>query len=89
MFLFFESVGMLAIDQGNFICGVRLLGAWETFRVPIFLLDFVPYMVREREAHLAAACQRLGEEAFNQAWEKGKAISLEEAIRYVHEVCEA
>jgi hypothetical protein len=45
-------------------------------------MDFLPFMTREREQHIGTARAQLGEDAFNQAWAEGKAMSTEEAIRY-------
>ena len=79
--LCFEGLGMLAIGQKHISKGARLFGAREKSRT-WFVEDYLPFMVREREAHMAIARAQLGEEAFQRAWEEGKAISIEEAIQY-------
>jgi predicted ATPase/class 3 adenylate cyclase len=81
----FEGWGMLAIDQGQAIKGVHLFGMRERLRASEFVMDFLPFMVREREAHIAAARAQLGEDAFNQAWAEGKAMSTEESVKYALE----
>jgi non-specific serine/threonine protein kinase len=79
-----EGLGMAAIDQGRVAKGARLLGAWETMRTSVFTLEF-PFMVRERESHIAAARAQLSEDEFNQAWAEGKAMSTEEAVKFALE----
>jgi tetratricopeptide (TPR) repeat protein len=80
-----EGLGMLAIDQGQTERGTRLLGAREKLRASEFVLDYFPFMVRERETHIAAAHEQLGEDAFNKAWAEGKAMTMEEAIQFAME----
>jgi tetratricopeptide (TPR) repeat protein len=82
---YFEGLGMLAIDQEQAERGARLLGVRERLRASTFGIDFLPFMVREREAHIAAALEQLGEDAFNQAWAEGKAMSTEDALKYALE----
>ena len=81
----FEGIGMLAIDLGQASRGARLLGARETLRASEYLMDNIPFMVRERDSHIASARQQLGEEAFNRAWAEGATLSTEEALKYALE----
>ncbi len=80
-----EGLGMLAIDQGQAGRGTSLLGARESLRASEFVMDYLPFMVRERESHITTAREQLGEDSFNQAWAVGKAMSTEEAINYALE----
>ena len=80
-----EGFGMLAIDQGQAERGARLLGARERLRAGEFLVDFIPFMVQQREAYMAAARDQLGDPLFRQAWEAGSALSTEEALKYALE----
>jgi predicted ATPase/class 3 adenylate cyclase len=80
-----EGLGMLAIDQGQAARGVRLLGAREKLRTSVNVWDHFPFITREREAHIASASAQLGEDAFNQAWAEGKAMSKEDALNYAGE----
>jgi tetratricopeptide (TPR) repeat protein len=82
---YFDGLGMLAIDQGQAAKGAHLFGARERLRASEFVMDFLPFMVREREAHIAAAREQLGEGEFNQAWAEGNAMSTEEAVKYALE----
>jgi predicted ATPase/DNA-binding XRE family transcriptional regulator len=77
-----EGLGMLAIDRGQAVRGARLLGARERLRASGFTRDFFPFMVRERELHIAAAREQLGEDTFCQVWAEGKAMSTEDALKF-------
>ena len=76
-----EYMGLLAIDQGHITKGAGLLGAWKRARTTVFTIE-APFEVRERENYIAKSREVLGEEAFNQAWEAGQAMTVEEAIEY-------
>jgi predicted ATPase/class 3 adenylate cyclase len=78
------GLGILAIDQGQMENGVCLFGARETMRASVLTLEF-PFMVREREAHIATARAQLSEDEFKQAWAEGKAMTMEEAVKYALE----
>jgi len=77
---------MLAIDQEQPTRGAHLLGAWEKLRASVFVADLYPFIVSERESHIAAARQQLGDEVFNRAWAEGKAMTKEEALKYAVEM---
>ena len=76
---------MLAIDLGQASRCARLLGARETLRASEYLMDNIPFMVRERDSHITSAREQLGEEAFNRAWAEGATLSTEEALKYALE----
>lgn len=78
-------MGLLAIDQGQAVRGARLLGTREVLRASEYIIDNLPFMVRERESHISAAREQLGEDAFNKACAEGKAMSTEAAIKYALE----
>jgi len=42
--------------------------------------DFYPFMLDERERHIAAARAQLGEEAFQRFWSEGRSMTLEQAL---------
>jgi hypothetical protein len=52
---------------------IRLVGA----RPPVAI-------VQEYERTAAEGCAALGETAFSDAWADGRAMSLEQAVEYVH-----
>ena len=80
--LLLGQVSGQAIEKGQADRGARLLGVRETLRASVYVEDFYPFMVRERERHIAAARAQLGEEAFNKAWSEGAAMTLDQAIEY-------
>jgi hypothetical protein len=82
---YFELMGMLAIDQVRAEKGAVLLGAGEGLRASVFIIDFIPFMVREREGSIAKARKQLDEEAFQKAWQARRNMSTEEAIKYALE----
>jgi predicted ATPase len=69
----------LAVTQGNIARAARLGGAEaagrDASRIPI-----VPVEREHRERALDRARQELGEDAFRRAWERGRAMSLAEAV---------
>jgi non-specific serine/threonine protein kinase len=76
-----ECLAEVAAAQSRPQRGARLMGAAEG------LLDAIgaswpPNYVAGRERTMAAIRTALGEEAFAAAWAEGRALSLEEAIRY-------
>jgi hypothetical protein len=70
-------IGMLAIDDGTFATGLRLMGA-AIARVP--LADNRPADRAELEASLAAARSALGDEAYARIWSEGQRMTYEEAV---------
>jgi len=76
-----EGMSLLAIDQGYIAKGAGLLGAWKRARTTVFLIES-PFEARERESYIAKSRAALGEEAFNQAWEAGQAMTVEKAIEF-------
>ena len=74
--------GLLAIDQGDDIRGVRLLGAaarWCARWLSLLGED------RARAEALAVARTRLGSEATAAAYAEGQAMTLEQVIKYARE----
>jgi hypothetical protein len=64
---------------------VRLLGAaealLETTGIPLYA-----QADRQLHQHVAeAAREHLGEQAYSEAWDEGRAMSFEEAVAYVRE----
>jgi predicted ATPase/Tfp pilus assembly protein PilF len=79
--LIVEAFAMLAVSQHALERSARLLGttdAWHTS----WHRTRTPKERQEREDVLKKVRQGLGEEAFAAAWEKGVAMTLEEAIEY-------
>ncbi len=74
-----DGLGMLAINKGLFKEGVWLLGAMKKIHFSAFAVDF-PFMVREREAHIAVAREQLSESEFNAAWAEGQSMSQEQVL---------
>ncbi|HNM37012.1 MAG TPA: helix-turn-helix domain-containing protein [Anaerolineales bacterium] len=54
-------------------------------RVALAYFDY-PFMSRLRAEQLAQSREALGADAFNQAWEKGQQLDLEEAKKYTLEI---
>jgi hypothetical protein len=74
-----EDFAGLAGRQGQWERAVRLLGAAETLGAT--LDRTLPVSdAAEYERTVAAARDALGEEAFTEAWEAGRAMTLEQAI---------
>ena len=76
------ALGVVAIGEGAFAAGLRLLGA-AVARVT--LADPRPTDRAELEESLATARSALGEEAFATAWAEGQAMTLEQAVVYALE----
>ena len=78
-----EELGEVAVAQGQPDRGGRLFGAAEALREEMGN----PIRVHERSSdydqRVAAARAELGEEAFAEEWEEGRAMTIEEAIDYV------
>jgi predicted ATPase/transcriptional regulator with XRE-family HTH domain len=74
-------LGQLAVRVGEALRGTRLLGATAALRETVTRRPG-PYAQRMYEDGVANARDQLGQEAFEQAWEEGRAMSLDEAIAY-------
>lgn len=76
-----EGLAWVSCDQGQAKRAARLFGAAEALREAIG----TPLLPSERaghERHVATVRARLGEEALEQAWSQGRAMSLEQAVEY-------
>jgi hypothetical protein len=83
-----EGLAAVAVIDGWHEQAARLYGAASAGREQVG----VPATLMEREIHeprLAAVRAALGEEAFTAAWEAGRALSLEDAVRYAMEITES
>jgi len=74
-----EGLAQVAFAQGEAAHGVRLFSATEALRSELGAPLPASY-TRERALTLSAARNYLGEAAFRQAWDNGRALSLDEAI---------
>jgi len=77
-----SALGVVAIGEGAFAAGLRLLGA-AVARVP--LADLRPTDRAELEESLAPSRSALGEEAYARIWAESQAMTLEQAIAYALE----
>ena len=77
-----EALAEVAIAQDQPERGARLLGAAETIRQDIGVSLISPYDRANHDRSIAALRADLGEEAFEAAWAKGRAMSVEKAIEY-------
>ena len=79
-----EAVAALKASEGEFEQAACLWGAAEALRE--VRRAVLPPDERSRyEQDVAAARAQLDEERFNAAWERGKAMTLEEAVAYALE----
>jgi tetratricopeptide (TPR) repeat protein len=71
----------VAAAQGDVVRAVRLFAAakalWETHNIPIWPAERVEY-----ERHLARTNSQLDPKTWQQAWEEGRAMRMEQAIAY-------
>ena len=74
-----EGLAQVVCAQGEAAQGVRLFGATEALRAELGAPLPASY-TQERKLTLAAARNDLGEAAFRQAWNDGRALSLDQAI---------
>ena len=75
------ELGVVAHRQDQMGRSVRLLGAASSLRES---MDSVIFRVgpKEMDAMLASAAEALGEEAFAAAWDAGRAMTMEQAVKY-------
>jgi tetratricopeptide (TPR) repeat protein len=76
-----EGIAWIASAKGSVKQGVRLWGAaealWEEVDAPL-----LPFFASAHDRQVEAARSQLSEEEFENAWQEGRAMSTEEAIRY-------
>jgi non-specific serine/threonine protein kinase len=80
----FGGLGMLAIQQGGWVAGVRLIGAARRLD-QLYPGPFDPTERVQCRERLDLARSALGEEDFAQAWTEGRAMTLEQAVAYALE----
>jgi predicted ATPase/class 3 adenylate cyclase len=80
-----EGLAAVVCARGDAAAGVRLLGATEALRRSLGLPLPASY-AHERELTLAAARAVLGETTFQQEWDCGRALSLDQALSEANEV---
>lgn len=78
----FELVAALALAEQQYEKCARFMAVRGKLRRPNFSFYQLPLVMQLGESHITRARQQLGEEAFNKAWEEGKAMTVEEAIEY-------
>jgi tetratricopeptide (TPR) repeat protein len=78
------SLGILAIDESDFVRGTRLIATHST---PDGLVSTIhaPDLRVEGPAALERAREALGEAAYRVAWEQGRAMRLDQAVAYALE----
>lgn len=77
--------GALALVRGQPERAARLFAAREHLHASLYVEDYYPSEVRDREDSIAEARAQLGDEAFSAAWAAGQAMSEEEMLAYVKE----
>jgi predicted ATPase/DNA-binding CsgD family transcriptional regulator len=78
-----ELLGVLAAARERYPDAARLLAAADAARHQ--LLYLTPGFTADRHAAVLAAgqaCRILGEDSFAQAWEQGRALTLDEVVAY-------
>jgi hypothetical protein len=80
----FEEFAALGEAQGQAKCSATLFGAAEALRETIQVVLF-PVERVEVDKNIAAARAQLSEDEFNKAWAEGKAMTMEDAIKYTME----
>ena len=78
-----EFLGVLAAARERFTDAARLLAAVDAARRPLRYL--APGFTANRQAAARAASQArhaLGDDRFNQAWDEGQALTLDDAVAY-------
>jgi tetratricopeptide (TPR) repeat protein len=79
-----DALAVWSAAGGNMERAARALGALEEL-YQRFVPDMLPRMCSEHDAALATVRQTLGEQAFDQAWNEGKALTLEQALEAVRQ----
>jgi predicted ATPase/DNA-binding SARP family transcriptional activator len=79
-----EGFAMLAAGENHLERAARLFGASQKFHSP-FLFEMSAKERAEHDEVIAAICASLGEQAFAAAWEQGKTMTLDEAVKYALE----
>jgi tetratricopeptide (TPR) repeat protein len=76
-----EALAEVAGERGEVRRGAQLWGAADALRQTTGA-PWVGYELRVHEPYLAAARSRMDEAAWSEAWEEGRAMTLEEAVSY-------
>ncbi|MBI2169105.1 MAG: hypothetical protein HYU28_06335 [Actinobacteria bacterium] len=76
------ELAVSAVHRRQFERGARLLGAAEAERAALGLVPIRPVGLPTVDAELAAAREGLGDETFAVELEAGRAMSLDEAVRF-------
>jgi predicted ATPase/serine/threonine protein kinase len=79
-----EEFAALGAAQGQAKRSAALFGAAETLRAMIQVVLF-PVERAEVDKNIAATRAQMSEDEFNQAWTEGKAMTMEEAIKFALE----
>jgi tetratricopeptide (TPR) repeat protein len=79
-----ECFAGLALEESRPARAARLLGAAATFREGNSASSFFAERA-DREEQTATARTELGQHTFETAWEKGRSLTLEEALAYAEE----
>jgi predicted ATPase/class 3 adenylate cyclase len=79
-----EEFAALGAAQGQASHSATLFGAAEALRETIQIVLF-PVERVEVDKNIAAARAQLSEDEFNKAWAEGKAMTMEDAIKYTME----
>jgi tetratricopeptide (TPR) repeat protein len=79
-----EEFAALGAAQGQASHSATLFGAAEALRETIQVVLF-PVERVEVDKNIAAARAQLSEDEFNKAWAEGKAMTMEDAIKYTME----
>jgi predicted ATPase/class 3 adenylate cyclase/DNA-binding NarL/FixJ family response regulator len=76
-----ECLAVVAIGTGSNPEAARLFAAAQAFRDRVGSVRFTIYD-EDHEASVAALREAMGDEAFEEAWAAGEALSVDEAIAY-------
>jgi tetratricopeptide (TPR) repeat protein len=79
-----EGFALLATAEDQLERGARLFGASQALHPP-FRFEMSAKERVEHDQAVAAICTALSEQAFAAAWESGKTMTLDEAIKYALE----
>jgi tetratricopeptide (TPR) repeat protein len=80
----FEEFAALSAAQGHAKRSAALFGAAETLRAAIQVV-LLSVERAEVDKNISAAREQLSEDEFNKAWAEGKAMTMEEAIKFALE----